>query len=69
MIRSGLKFTLPVDCYDLSAHKKRLAEFRQTYIGEYRLLFDGYDASTHTLQYSLVFDDSIEYTAFLLRWA
>jgi hypothetical protein len=67
MIRSGLRFTLPADCDD-SCAQTRLAEFRQTYIGEYRLLYDGYDVSTHELRYSIVFDNPAEHTAFILRY-
>ena len=53
------------DCAEV---RTQLAEIQQQYLGEYRLVYEGYDIICHSVQYSIVFDNPAEHTAFILRY-
>lgn len=53
------------DCTEVQI---QLAEIRQQYLGEYRLVYEGYDIICHSVRYKIVFDNPAEHTAFVLRY-
>ena len=74
MMEFSITLSIATDGHDLTRPAENpevqaeLQNFHNTYMGEYRLVYAGYDIDCHAVWYEVIFDNPAEHTAFLLRY-